>query len=370
MNRAGNTREAIKVLKSFLKLRPKDPEAEYQAHTNLGHLLMSLNDYGEAIKHFLRAFDLKGGDVDAMTNIGHCCSCLGDYKEALRTFKAAAAIRPDVLNLYNYGDAHLALDDPQSALVPLMKAVRKAPDYAPAQYDLSLALFELKKYREGAAAARDALRSDPEMKTQRINLGLGGTTNLGLCHLNLGEYEEALKCFKRNEQLFVGNLFNEGLALFRMKRFEEARKYFERALELEPDNAEFIDMLGLTHDSLGDPKKGEEFVRRALAIDKNYAVGHYDLGTILSVDPKRRQEAIKCYERSIALDPEGDWPYYALACIHNVGGNKAKALKYLKIAFEKGFRDKKHMDTDSDLDSLREKPEFKKLLGGFFSGKA
>jgi len=47
---------------------------------------------------------------------------------------------------------------------------------------------------------------------------------------------------------------------------------------------------------------------------------------------------------------------------------KEKALDYLKQSLDRGLSDKKHIDSDKDLDSLREEKEFKNLMAKYFSG--
>jgi len=221
-NLAGNTREAIKTLEAFLKIVPRKSKEDYETRLQLGHLFMNINEMKRALIFFHKAIELNPSNLDILTNIGHCHSRLNEYEEAFEAFRVAAQLEPDPQNLYNLGDNYLARGNPQEAVFPLIKAVRKDPDYALAQYDLSLAFFDLKKYPEAASAAEAALRSDPEMRMQQINLGIGATSNLGLSLMNLGKYEGALECFERNLRLIGPTYFNKGLTLCRMKRFKEA----------------------------------------------------------------------------------------------------------------------------------------------------
>ena len=43
-------------------------------------------------------------------------------------------------------------------------------------------------------------------------------------------------------------------------------------------------------------------------------------------------------------------------------GEKEQALAYLKQSLEKGYRQFAHMQTDYDLDLIRNLPEFKNLI--------
>lgn len=53
---------------------------------------------------------------------------------------------------------------------------------------------------------------------------------------------------------------------------------------------------------------------------------------------------------------------YEAACLYSLMGEKGKALEYLKISLEGGYYRFAHMRRDSDLDSIRNLPEFEALL--------
>jgi len=146
----------------------------------------------------------------------------------------------------------------------------------------------------------------------------------------------------------------------------EALTCFQKALEIEPNNAEYINLVGHTYDELGDLKEAEKYLRRSLELKPDYAHAYNDLGDFLMKDKNRRKEGRLCYERAIELDPEMAVAYYSLACCHALEGNKKEALKQLKLALEKGFCDRGHINSDSDMDSLRQEPGFKELMKQYF----
>jgi Tetratricopeptide repeat len=77
---------------------------------------------------------------------------------------------------------------------------------------------------------------------------------------------------------------------------------------------------------------------------------------------KRYDEAIQAWDRSIELGYQPATGQYNIACARALQGHKDEALAWLEKALNAGFREES-LHTDTDLDSLRNDPRFKKLLG-------
>lgn len=358
----GDSDEAVRVLEIFLRMPAIEPEDAGAVREQLAHVLMRLRRFDDALVHFRMVAGTDEEDDSVWANIGHCLSRQGKKDEALEAFEKAVKIRPDAQNLYNLGDALLADGQPDKAIEPLRGAVRIKPDFALARYDLGLAYFEVGRFEDAEKEARAAIASDPDMLTAELNLGLCAMTKLGQSLMNQEKYEEAIQCFKRNEKQFAATYFNMGLALYRAKRNREALDYFKRACAIEPDDAEFLDLLGQTYDVIGDYKAAEKHLRRGIELAPQYAYCYYDLGNMFLKFKDKRKEARTLLEKAVELEPDMMWAYYCLGCWHALEGKKAKAFEYLEKALEKGFKDRTWIEADKDLEGLRGDPRYGKLL--------
>jgi tetratricopeptide (TPR) repeat protein len=69
--------------------------------------------------------------------------------------------------------------------------------------------------------------------------------------------------------------------------------------------------------------------------------------------------------RSVAeAHPEYPGLLYNLACCESLAGRKADAIEHLRLALERSENVRSYLEGDSDLDPLREEPEFQALLAG------
>jgi tetratricopeptide (TPR) repeat protein len=76
-------------------------------------------------------------------------------------------------------------------------------------------------------------------------------------------------------------------------------------------------------------------------------------------------ESIRMFKRIFYSFPDHNVGYtsaYNVACGYSLKGDKKNAIKWLEISIKNGFRKFKHMERDTDLDNIRDEPEYKKLI--------
>ena len=358
----GDLQAAIAVGRDLVTKTAGMPvEARYRL--TLANLFLLTTAFDEAEEQLKAALKLDDQNPALWSALGGCFSRQNKTEDALKAFQYAAEIDPgDPNHLYGIADAFLGLGRPDKAINPLLRVTQLTEDYRFAHYKLSLAYFDLKKYREAEMSCRAALGGDPDMDFPGSNLGMAATEDLGLALLNQGKLEEAEACLRRNLIRLVHTSFHLGLTLFRMGRYGEALEHFRRAVELAPEEAKYHNLLGQTYDQLGQATEAEQSLRRAIELDERCATGHYDLGVFLARREGRKEEALSAFEQALKNDPEMAHACYGIACLHAVNGKEKEALAMLDKALCKGFQDIAHIEADSDWDGLRANPKFTLLL--------
>lgn len=98
--------------------------------------------------------------------------------------------------------------------------------------------------------------------------------------------------------------------------------------EQYPGSIFLLNLLGITHASLGEKAEAMEYFRRTVALKPDYADGHNNLGNVLR-DFGRHEEAAAAYRRSIAIRPDQPQAHYNLAtALVSLGEGDAAAASF------------------------------------------
>ena len=191
-----------------------------------------------------------------------------------------------------YGDAALLWRD----------TVEKVPGNARANNNYANALTgDTDTCAEAIRYCQRAIDLNPDYEPAYNNYGYA-LAKLGRNDEALGYYNKALG-FGRRLGLEV-TLCNRATALTRLGRTVEAESDFKASLALAPDNTEALNNYGNLLCTLGRSREAIECFDRALAIEPDYASAWSNRGNVFSAQGLDRDEALRCYKRAAALDPE------------------------------------------------------------------
>lgn len=171
------------------------------------------------------------------------------------------------------------------------------PSHADALHLDGLSLHALGRHRESLQRIVDAIAVKPSEPMFHVNAGAvavaGGDTMAAL-----GYYKRALELDPENADA-CNNL---GVALRTLGRFAEAEVALRQAIRLRPESASAHINLGIVMRSLGRMDEALTAFRKTIDIDPNLAAAHNNLGNALKV-LRRYDEALASLDRAVALDP-------------------------------------------------------------------
>lgn len=125
--------------------------------------------------------------------------------------------------------------------------------------------------------------------------------------------------------------FKFGAALLWAGFNEPALPYLEEVLRDTPDNSRVVLLVGQIHLEANRIDQAEKYIRKALAIDPEYADAWSDLGGVFDAR-KNVAEALNCYEKALSLKPDLPYALMNAAQVAGKSGNREKAERYYRRA--------------------------------------
>jgi predicted O-linked N-acetylglucosamine transferase (SPINDLY family) len=235
--------------------------------------------------------------------------------------------------------------DVAKAMTRYREAIATDPSYAPARYNLGVALHELGQSADAEARYSEAAALDPSHADALCNLGVmrklrgdvagavaayeaclsvnpnhaHGTSNMAIALNDLanaaklaGDVPAAIRVYERALTFDSGSaesMYNLGVAQAEVGELDRAVIAYETTLKLRPGCAEAWNNLGVLLRERGNAPRAAECYANAVALKPGFAQACNNLGVLRTTQGKA-QEALTALQSAVAADPE-----YAVA--HN-----------------------------------------------------
>lgn len=198
--------------------------------------------------------------------------------------------------------------------------------------------------------------------------------SLGLAYLENQEPTKALAALQRSFSMTPSRttLYYVGCAYQGLKLHDVALGVFEQVQsgglgeQVMPEEAAFYAPLasakiGECYSKKGQHARAVTHLKQVTARYPWSAQGFFYLG-IAQWDGGSPDLGVKQFHRVIELSPKESSAYYNIACYYSIKGASNLALHWLDRALKVGFDSYTHMETDHDLDNIRDLPAYKTLV--------
>jgi tetratricopeptide (TPR) repeat protein len=265
----------------------------------------------------------------ALNVIAVCESRTGNPEGARDYFERIVKMEPDVWQAWNnLGGNDLTLNRPSEAASAFHRAIQLNPANASVWFNQASALLKLGRPEEAFESLDHAERLAPEdPQIRKAWLGVAGSLASQAADLiNKGQYAKAQRLLLATERplensAYWNNLL--GYAEFKLNRPKPALEHLQKALQLDPDNTDFLMDVGefLAH-YRAYREALEMFQVAAKRLPKSPQV---QFGLAVSyILENRREEATRLLEALIAWNPKFEPAYRALGeCYEDAGRGKA-----------------------------------------------
>ena len=313
-------KEAIPLYLRVLELQPDDANAREKLAT--GFILT--NQRGKAVEmleQIIKQHPEKYQPYDLLAQVlddeARSLQRANRLDEAKATYaKVAANYEQSLLINPNHAGTYLRvaelllgpLKDPERAVKMLAEARRRFPGAPEIVYYLAIAQREAKQTQQAVATFEEALHEaeadeDNEITNAKFYFNYGATAE------QAGLYEKAADLLRKSIALDPANAAEAYNYLGYMwadhnMQLEEAEQMIRRALEMEPNNASYLDSLGWVEFRKGKFDQAlADLLRAAKNMDREDPVVLEHIGdTYLKLD--RTQNALQSWQKALTLDPK------------------------------------------------------------------
>lgn len=169
-----------------------------------------------------------------------------------------------------------------------------------------------------------------------------------------------------------------GIAFQQEVNYNAARKAYQESIHRQSDFAEPWNNLGTTYYMENKIKKSVKYYNQSVKLSPSSASFHMNLGTSY-YRLKKFKWAVEEYQTALTLNPnilserssggtvmqtraaDSDF-YYFLAKSFALVGRADEAVRYLRRAFEDGFKDQKRLADDPDFQKISQNPAYVELM--------
>ena len=352
----GEYDRAIELLSEAIKRKPDFAYGFY----NRGNVWADKGELDKAITDYNKAIELDPKLAAAFNNRGVAWANKGDYDRAIEDYTKAIELDPKLWQaFYSRGNAWCKRGELGKAIADYNKAIQLNPKLAEAFYNRGVAWAERGEFDKAIADYTKAIELSPRDAEAFNNRGVAWYKK-GEFDRAIADYTKAIELNRQDADVF----YNRGVAWAEKGEFDRAIADYTKALELNPQHWRAWGNLAFLYQRQDRLEDAVKAWTELLKLNPRVPVAYQNRAMLL-YKLKRYKRVVEDYEKLVELVPKNATVWYNLACAYAMSGDKDKALKALERAFELdesgGLR--KHAETDSDLNSLRADPTFKRLMG-------
>ena len=412
-----NLEDTIQALKDYSQAINIVPDDD-RFYNQRAQVYYEQGKYDLADKDYLKMISLKEGDVMGYMGIGRNANAQKRYEDAIKQFDYVVKLEPNYSSAYSFrAESYIglkkyneAIDDVISALgidrdrkafyelqeladsafeqtVAKLKVQKiKEPNEQSWDYDLGIVYERAAKYNKAIAYYKESLEKESNIIT---------ASRISSCYDDLGDYDKALEYCNQAialDSVKTNYLYEKANILDNAGRTQEAIKTMSDYIANTPDEPAGYYQRGWFKDHSGDIEGALEDYTMAITLQPNEAYAYLNRGVLyrLKGENAKAESDFKQVVRLDSIPEEAECSFYAYyylgqkdkaieilntildkdkkgncydaACLYSVMGEKEKALSYLRLSLEDGYRRFAHIKRDRDLNNIRNTEEFKVLM--------
>lgn len=370
--------------RKYISLEPSDP----LGYMGLGRNEKQRGNFGEAVKWFDKALQLRGSDYSKGYSFrAECYIRIGRFDEAAADIVTALSIDQDDKAYYHMQE--LADSSYRTIVGSLKVQAENEPNNSSWYYYLGVVSEHVKKYAKAIEYYTSGVKIDG-------NDAFYG--RMAACYSEMGMYDKALQCINvaiEKDSDYLDYRTTRFLINYELDNIPDVISDLDYCISKSSrDRYWYYYRRGWYKELSGDTEGAMEDYTSGITLNPNYAYTYMMRGQLLLTEGDTmaaRKDFRKCISIDTADMASMECAFYAYhflgdnvsakrlmdislahggslydaACLYARMGEKKKAIDYLEQAFENGFRRFNHLNRDDDMDGIRNETEYKKLVAKY-----
>ena len=299
----------------------------YQIRILLSTIYERQGKYEKAVASLKRILEKKPDDIIARTHLGLLYLRTSKYDEAFSEAEKVSELSPGALPPGIYfvkGSVLLQRKDYVNAIALLKEATVRLPKMVEPHYFLALALTAGGRIEAAKSEFKTAINLAPQLIPAKIGLARLLTKD--------SWQEEAIEICKDILEIEPDNVDAVqilGMAYMRLKDFENAEKQFKKIFELRPSTS--IGDINMAYLSLASGQLSK-CIRQCEAIIKTNPeeTKAYDILGLAHIRRGNFDKGIEQFKKAIEIDPKAITTHLNLAKVYVITGKNKEATKTLE----------------------------------------
>lgn len=412
----GDTLKAMSDYDLAIKIKP-DEEDLYEKRAQIYY---EQEKYDLADADYQKMVQLKPGDVMGYMGLGRNANAQKRWNDAIKQFDYVTKLAADYSSGYAFrAESYIGLEKWNEATNDIISALtndwdRKAMHLATIIKEPAFSMLVSKTKIQSVKSPNEprwpyimgnmyeenrhySKAIEAYTEANKRNASPVILNRIAHCYSNMGQYENALSCinqalnmdstdlsilekkanilYEKGEVASAIDVYSQVLTTqpeyafgyYRRGWFKELSGDIDGAIEdlttcvvLDPTESYAFETRGDIYMKQGKKDLAEADFKKVIELEdspEKYSCIHYAYHGLGQDDM-----AVAMIESIIARDVDRAGSYYDAACLYARMGNKEKALKYLEMSLEHGYRRFSHISRDDDMDLIRGTEEFKALI--------
>jgi len=324
---AGNFKEVVLQYNRAIKIDPEN----HDYYNSRGVAYFEQGKYYYAISDFINAIRFKSNYSRAYYNLAYSKYNLEDYGSALDDAETSLLYDPDYCSAYNLVGLIYNRKDEKDSAFNAFESARNCDTVASLYpFNMGYMRYIAQQYEGAIEYFNEAIEKG--YTDISIYKYLGNSLDV------VGKYEQAIeahsKYINENPEDYVG-LYNRGLVYYHMKNYSEAINNFEQSALLDDTDPDIFLKLAQCHEGLGQNERAESYFSKAIELNPENAE-YFDARATFYAEIKDYEKAIEDSKMSLHLYPDDCNVYMSLSMWYQAMGDESNARSARQTGLDMG----------------------------------